>query len=145
MKRSRLWLASLILAILCTLLVPLSVAGEDPAAAPRQLEGIWQIDVHWYDPESTGTYGMNVTMHTPYLGSIDTGTHTGWLLTNGERVLWTVDQPWVAIYIGTVSTGSMAGSMFNKEGRHGTWTGVQTVASEIPSLPGIVTGVAGTD
>ena len=157
MKRSRLLVISLILATLCVFLVPGSALGDEggtplpQSVEPRQVRmgGTWIVDVHWYNPEIIGEYDLYVRMITPSLGVISTsGEHTGILLTDGTRVLWTIDRPWFALYFGTLSGSTASGRMINREGNYGDWSAVKVAASEelsLPSRPGVALGVRGSD
>jgi hypothetical protein len=141
MGRGRLSAALLTLVLLATLLLPAAALADGPDAVVSSMQGTWNVSVHWYNPEGTGTFGMNVTMLTPNFGRIDTGDHTGILITNGQVALWTIDQPWVALYFGAVSNTSGSGKMINRYENYGTWSASKVSSAPLQLSPGADAGL----
>ena len=145
MRRGRLLQLFLLVALLCTLMLPVSALAKGPEDAPSSMEGTWTVSVHWANPEVIGDYSLQVRMLTANFGLVDAGGYAGFLFTDGQRVLWTAGRPWIAAYFGTVSGSSGSGWMINTSENYGTWTAVQASAGTELSAPGgsdVATGLA---
>ena len=145
MRRRRWSLSLLALAVLLILMLPDAALADGSTTAVSSMQGSWNVYVNWVNPEIIGSYTMNVTMLTSFFGKISTRDHVGYLITNGKVTLWTIDRPWVALYVGAVSSSSGSGKMINTTGNHGTWTASKVTSAVQPLGTGASVGAVTGD
>ena len=145
MRKARLLVVLLVLVILGSLLMPASVLGDGPEVAPSSMGGTWTVSSHWVNPEVIGDWTLNVRMLTENFGLVDSGLHTGFLLTNGQKVLWTLDRPWFAVYFGDVFRDTASGQMVNRDGNYGTWSATRATSLEGLGASGVLGAALGVE